>query len=248
MTRTARIAGAALLALAIAAPAASAEDIKATYGPGQANETNWEGTVTGGPSVPGTAQTGGFVRNGCVNDEVRRCDRLIFTVTAAGVFSTSVDVGQTVEALVPDIDLYLYASDAAGERDADAEPIASSADFNQVEAFDVDLQPGTYVLEVEPYNAVEQAYTATAGFSGFATPPAPKDEAKPAPPSTNPAPPPAPPAADPQPAPPAAAPAPAPAAKKASSRKAKAACTKKARKIKNAKKRRAALKRCAKRR
>lgn len=183
MTRTARIAGAAFLALAIAAPAASAEDLKATYGPGQTNATNWEGTVTGGPSVPGTEATGGIVRNGCVNDQVRRCDRLIFTVTAAGTFSTSVDVGTTVDALVPDIDIYLYASDAAGEHDADAEPIASSADFNQVEAFEIELAPGNYVLEVEPYNAVEQSYTATAGFSGFATPPPPKDETKPGPPS-----------------------------------------------------------------
>jgi hypothetical protein len=248
MTRTARIAGAVLLALAITAPTASAEDFKATYGPGQANATNWEGTVTGGPSVPGTTATGGIVRNGCVNDEVRRCDRLIFTVTAGGLFTTSVDVGETVDAVVPDIDIYLYASDAAGEHDADAEPIASSADFNQVEAFEIELAAGTYVLEVEPYNAVDQAYTATAGFSGFAM----TGNAQPIPgPAPAPAPDPAPapaPAPEPQPAP-AAAPPPAPApAAKPSSRKAKAACTKKARKIKNAKKRKAALKRCAKRR
>ena len=252
MTRTARIAGAAIAALAMTAPAASAEDFKATYGPGEKNTTAWEGTVTGGPSVPGTAQTGGIVRNGCVNDQVRRCDRLIFEVTAAGVFSTAVDVGETVEALVPDIDVYLYASNAAGEHDEDAEAIGSSAAFNQVETFEVDLKPGYYVLEVEPYNAVQQDYTATAEFSGFATP-APKADGGSAPaPSGGGAPAPQPesaPAPESQPAP-AAAPAPAPASSnQAASRtkSKKAACTRKARKIKNAKKRKAALKRCRKR-
>jgi hypothetical protein len=246
MTRTARIACAGVAAFAIAAPAASAEDFKATYGPGQANQLEWEGTVTGGPSVPGTAETGGILRNGCVNDQVRTCDRVIFTVTAAGEFHAAVDVGTTVDALVPDIDIYLYESDADGNRAEDAEPIASSADFNQVEEFSTPLGAGTYVLEVEPYNAVQQDYTGESSFDGFETPaptntggdaPAPQAQSSPPPAPA------APPAAEPQPQP---APAPAPASASAPSKgSSKAACTKKARKIKSAKKRKAALKRCS---
>lgn len=245
MTRILRRAGlVTALTLAVLTPAAQAETFKATFGPGQANVFDWEGMSTGVASIPAV------IRNGCGDfDPIFRCDRVIYKMEAAGTLEVSVAIDNAVEIPdpsgvtggigYPDLDLYLYKSNAAGEYAEDAEPVAEAATGAAVETFSYNAQPGYYVLEVEPYQGQDITYKGSSKGSGFpeVAPVVPAQTTTPTTPTT---------------------PATAPAQqqqqtgsgttqsqpKKTTGKRAK--CVKKAKKIKNKGKRKKALKRCSK--
>ena len=235
----ARIALTAALALGAAVPAAQAEDFKTTFGAGTPTSFAWAGEATAVASIPSVAKWG------CANDEVSRCDRVIFDVKDAGELDISVkmDTAPTCDpaagvACDIDVDLYLYPSAADGTYPEGTEPVGESATADQEEKFKAKVKPGYYVLEVEPYQGQGVTYKGVAKYAG---PPAP---AAPAPPVVDPGPPPTyvatPPPPPQQPEPPAE-----PMTVQPERTGKRAACRKKARKIKKASKRRKALKACS---
>jgi hypothetical protein len=181
-------------------------------------------------------------------------DRGDLTVTAAADGAQAQSTPElplfgTVGLSYPDIDMYVYRSNAAGEVAEDEEDLADGAAAGSAasETFTLtNLAAGFYLVKISFYAANDAAYAAEAKLDNAVAPvvvvetPA----APPAPAAETPAP-----AAEPAPAPvaqsqPAAQAAPAPVAKKPVSKK--AACQKKAKKIKNKAKRKKAMKKCAK--
>lgn len=240
----ARIALTAAMALGAVSPAAQAETFKTTFGAGTPTTFAWQGEATAVASVPSV------IKWGCATEEpYSRCDLVIFDVKDAGELEVKVamDEAPTCDpaagiACDKDIDLYLYKSDAAGAYAEDAEPIAEAATADQTETFKAKVQPGHYVLEVEPYQGQGVTYKGTANYAG---PPAPVASAPaaeaPAPPTRIETPAPAQPQQ--QPAAP-AEPMTVQSEKPARTGK-RAACKKKAKRIKKASKRRKALKACS---
>lgn len=222
--------------LALAAPAAQAETFKTTFGPGRENVFNWEGMSTGIASIPLV------IRNGCGDvDPFFRCDKVIYNMESEGTLEVTVTPDgtgfedPTGNASYPDLDLYLFASNASGAHPEDAEPVAESAGATLVETFKVKLKKGYYVLEVEPYQGQDITYKGESKGTEFAVVEAPAAE-PPAPVSPTPEAP----APQQQPAQPTQS------ESKPTRTGKRAACQKKARKKfkKNAKKRKAALKKC----
>ena len=104
-TSTRRLGLATTLALLLAAPAASAETFKTTYGAGQENAFAWEGEAAGFQSVHGIP-VGPYsgVSNNCFNGEFVegqpapaphfRCDLVVYEVKDAGELEASVTLAE----------------------------------------------------------------------------------------------------------------------------------------------------------
>src|SRR3712207_4983402 len=111
---------AAIAALAVCAPGASAETFETSFGPEQKNEFAWDGNVKGTPAVP--TPLGWFVW-GCFDQEpIGRCDRVVFDIQAKGDLDVAIDLGEVTsdpEGTVgyPDADIFLY----EGSEGSDAE-------------------------------------------------------------------------------------------------------------------------------
>jgi len=228
MTSTLRRAGiAAVLALGLLAPAASAETFKTTMGHGRENVFNWEGQASGAPTIPGV------LSNGCFDlDPGFRCDLVVFKLEGDGKLEATVEPTGAVSDPTntygfPDLKIALYASNGSGVHPDDAEPVAES-NTGGAETIAADLKAGNYVLEIEAVQGQNIAYTGTSKGSGFAAPPAPVTPVTTPPVETT--------------APPATTTAPPAKTGK------RAACVKKAKKKykRNAKKRKKALKACRK--
>jgi hypothetical protein len=262
MTRSARGTVAAFAGvLALAVPGAAQADTK------RLNTTlnaatpafAWEGTGSG-------ASMYGF--NNPVDDSAlvpptdtncedpAHCEEVLINLEAKGDLYVSVEMDEPItDPLIgflayPDFDVYLYKSNDKGEVAEDAEPVGSAATIAGKEEFTVkNLEPGFYLLKVNPFEAFEDAYKGEAKLSNIAAgEPTPEPQATSTPePAASPSP------APEQPQQPAAQPQQQPqqqpAGEPAASKKKKkpvAACKAKAKKVKNAKKRKAAMKRCAK--
>jgi len=205
---------------AIVVPSAHAETFKSTLSPAKPAFA-WNGYGAGGP---------GFE---CSNEAEFQCDSVVFTLETTGDLTLSIDTeGEQITnpsgaMPYPNLDLYLFNSDAAGVKSG--EPIAEAATASDDEKLTATrLSAGRYVLEVRSSFSVGENYAGKAKLSNFPLATAPPSVAAPSPAAAPPA------------------PAPGAASKPKAKRSAKATCRAKAKKVKNSKKRARALKRCAK--
>jgi hypothetical protein len=249
-----------LLTLAIAAfpaVASAAPDKTGTVGAGTPTFA-WDGSGSGVSDPIGVLDFAGANFLDCSAPAAHDCDDILIKVDDAGDMNLVLDAatdGTVVEdpsgtlggiASYPDLDLYLFKSDASGAAQGDPLTTDCATVAADEKCTVKGLTPGFYLAQVEFFMANQESYKASAELTGFKAPepaapvvttPVETPPAAPAPAE------PAPAQSAPQPAPAKPAPASARTKKKSS---AKAACTKKAKKVKNAKKRKRALKACAK--